>query len=32
VPAALDDARVWLDEVGQRWDARLKALRRHLEA
>lgn len=32
VPDALEDARVWLDEVGQRWDARLRALRRHLRA
>ena len=32
VPEALDDARIWLDEVGQRWDARLRALRRHLGA
>ena len=31
VPDALDDARVWLDEVGERWDARLRALRRHLQ-
>jgi DNA-binding transcriptional ArsR family regulator len=30
VPEALDDARVWLDEVGRRWDGRLAALRRHL--
>jgi DNA-binding transcriptional ArsR family regulator len=30
VPGALDDARVWLDEVGRRWDTRLGALRRHL--
>jgi len=31
VPEALDDARTWLDEVGRSWDARLRALRRHLE-
>jgi DNA-binding transcriptional ArsR family regulator len=30
VPDALDDARIWLDEVGRRWDARLRALRLHL--
>jgi DNA-binding transcriptional ArsR family regulator len=30
VPDALDDARLWLDEVGQRWDARLRALQQHL--
>lgn len=30
VPDALDDARVWLDEVGERWDARLRALQQHL--
>jgi len=27
----LDDAGRWLDEVGQRWDRRLGALRRQLE-
>lgn len=31
VPAALDDARTWLDTVGRRWDDRLAALQRHLE-
>jgi len=31
VPDALDDARTWLDDVGRRWDARLRALRRHLQ-
>lgn len=31
VPDALDDARLWLDEVGERWDARLRALRHHLQ-
>jgi DNA-binding transcriptional ArsR family regulator len=31
VPDALADARVWLDEVGRRWDDRLRALRRHVE-
>lgn len=30
VPDALDDVRVWLDDVGQRWDARLRALQQHL--
>jgi DNA-binding transcriptional ArsR family regulator len=30
VPDALEDARVWLDEVGRHWDARLRALRQHL--
>jgi DNA-binding transcriptional ArsR family regulator len=31
VPAALDDAVAWLVTVGNRWDRRLSALRRHLE-
>ncbi|HSK91155.1 MAG TPA: metalloregulator ArsR/SmtB family transcription factor [Euzebyales bacterium] len=31
VPDALDDAKVWLDRVGRRWDDRLRALRRHVE-
>jgi DNA-binding transcriptional ArsR family regulator len=30
VPEALDDARIWLDDVGRRWDRRLAALHRHL--
>lgn len=30
VPAALDEARAWLDEVGHRWDRRLAALQRRV--
>jgi DNA-binding transcriptional ArsR family regulator len=29
-PAPLADAAAWLAEVGERWDERLEALRRHL--
>jgi DNA-binding transcriptional ArsR family regulator len=32
VPGRLDDAATWLTSVASRWDRRLDALRRHLEA
>jgi DNA-binding transcriptional ArsR family regulator len=30
-PEPLDDAVSWIDRVGGEWDARLEALRRHLD-
>lgn len=30
VPEALDDARAWMDRIGQRWDDRLRALQQHV--
>jgi hypothetical protein len=32
VPGPLTDAVAWIERVGGKWDDRLAALRRHLEA